>query len=148
MGISFPGHPRSPQGADTFELPGKSMGHSDVAPAGRCQRLSTEQNRCSHWYPHWAPGSCLYSCLRSQTPLEGVTAKGIPSRAGGHSSWAPREKLWTYSSLQCSTGSLLSINPRQDPRSYRLWHRSGCDSPIPSLASQSSVPSQGKLNHE
>ena len=34
MGISFPGYPRSPQGADTFEFPGKSMGHSDVAPAG------------------------------------------------------------------------------------------------------------------
>ena len=99
MDISFPGQPQSPQGADTFEFPGTPVGHSDVAPAGRCQMLGTEQNRCSHWYPHGAPGSCLHSYLRSQTPLEGVTAKGIPSKAGGHGSWAPREQLWTLTPL-------------------------------------------------
>lgn len=71
--------------------------------------LGTEQNRCSRWYPHGSPGSCLYSYPRSPTPLEGATAKGTPSKAGGHGSWAPREKLWALL-LSLLLNGLTSFN--------------------------------------
>ena len=43
----------------------------------------------------------------TQAKLEGVKAKGIPSRAGGRSSWAPVEKLWTSAPQSGAQGPCL-----------------------------------------